>query len=212
MILYRRARSSRRKRHALIGAEVLKVRTDGGGSGLGSVIRRKVAHGPGKITRAAAAVISTPQIHNGMITAKQGRTMFASNVRAPEIITEDVTTELAQIEDLFVVSRNTAYTFRNKPTDTKQIGRGLGVRYVLDGSVRWVGNHVRINVQLINAETDAHLWAQRFDTDNTDLFALQNEVTIQIAAALNELFAADTGAADLRMARKQLTCFSPSTA
>ncbi len=107
-------------------------------------------------------------------------------------ITEDLTTDLSRIADMFVISRNTAFTYRNKPVDTKQIGRELGVRYVLEGSVRRSGNQVRVNAQLIDAETDAHLWAERFDRDTGDLFALQNEITSRIAVALNlELVAAE---------------------
>ena len=100
-------------------------------------------------------------------------------------ITEDVTTDLSRIEGMFVISRNTAFTYRNKPVDTKQIGRELDVRYVLEGSVRRSGNQVRVNAQLIDAETDAHLWADRFDGDTGDLFALQDEITSRIAVALN---------------------------
>jgi TolB-like protein len=100
-------------------------------------------------------------------------------------ITEDLTTDLSQIAGMFVISRNTAFTYRNKPIDTKQIGRELGVRYVLEGSVRRSGNQLRVNAQLIDAETDAHLWAERFTGDAGDLFALQNEITSRIAVALN---------------------------
>jgi adenylate cyclase len=100
-------------------------------------------------------------------------------------MTEDLTTDLSRIEDMFVISRNTAFTYRDKPVDTKQIGRELGVRYVLEGSVRRSGNQVRVNAQLIDAETDAHLWAERFDRDIGDLLALQSEITGQIAVALN---------------------------
>jgi TolB-like protein len=100
-------------------------------------------------------------------------------------ITEDVTTDLSRIADSFVISRNTAFTYRNKPVDTKQIGRELGVHYVLEGSVRRSANKVRVNAQLIDAETDAHLWAEQFDGDIGDLFALQNEITSRIAIALN---------------------------
>ena len=80
-------------------------------------------------------------------------------------ITEDLTTDLSRIADMLVISRNTAFTYRDKPVDTKQIGRELGVRYVLEGSVRRSGNQLRVNAQLIDAETDAHLWAERFDRD-----------------------------------------------
>src|SRR6202047_1276184 len=93
---------------------------------------------------------------------------------------------------MFVISRNTAFTYRGKPVDSKQIGRELGVRYLWEGSVRRLANQVRVNAQLIDAETDAHLWAERFDRDTGDLFALQNEITSRIAVALNvELIAAE---------------------
>jgi adenylate cyclase len=107
-------------------------------------------------------------------------------------ITEDVTTDLSRVAHMFVISRNTAFTYRTRPASTKEIGRELGVRYVLEGSVQRSGNQVRVNAQLINAETDAHLWAERFDRDTGDLFALQNEITARIAIALNiELVAAE---------------------
>jgi adenylate cyclase len=107
-------------------------------------------------------------------------------------ITEDLTTDLSRLENMFVISRNTAFTYRNKPIDTKQIGRELCVRYVLEGSVRRSGNQIRINAQLIDAATDAHLWTERFDRDTGDLFALQNEITSRLANALGvELVAAE---------------------
>jgi adenylate cyclase len=93
---------------------------------------------------------------------------------------------------MLVIARNTAFTYRNKTADAKQIGRELGVRYVLEGSVQRSGNEVRINSQLIDAETNSHLWAERFDRDTSDLFALQDEITTRIAVALNqELIAAE---------------------
>ena len=93
---------------------------------------------------------------------------------------------------MFVISRNTAFTYRNKPIYTKLIGRELCVRYVLEGSVRRSGNQVRVNAQLIDAATDAQLWAERFDGDTGDLFAVQNEITSCLANALGvELIAAE---------------------
>jgi tetratricopeptide (TPR) repeat protein len=86
---------------------------------------------------------------------------------------------------MFVISRNTAFTYRNKSVDTKQLGRELGVRYVLEGSVRRSGNNIRVNAQLIDAQTDTHLWAEQVDGDMRDLFALQKEITGRIANALN---------------------------
>ncbi len=102
-----------------------------------------------------------------------------------DAITDDLTTALSQIRHMFVISRSTASTFKDLPLRSKQIGRELGVRYVLEGSVRRSGSRVRINAQLINAESDAHLWAERFDGDTLDAFALQNEITSRIAIALN---------------------------
>jgi TolB-like protein len=111
-------------------------------------------------------------------------------------ITEDLTTDLSRIAGMLVISRNTAFTCQGKRVDTKQIGRELDVRYVLEGSVRRSGNQVRVNAQLIDTATDAHLWAERLDGNAADLFALQNEITSQIAVALNiELVAAEAARA-----------------
>ena len=100
-------------------------------------------------------------------------------------ITGDLITDLSRIPDMLVISRYTAFTYRDKPVDTKQIGRELGVRYVLEGDVQRSGNRVRVSAQLIDAETDAHLWAERFDANAGDLFALQDEITNRISVALN---------------------------
>jgi TolB-like protein len=99
-------------------------------------------------------------------------------------ITADLTTDLSLIPGFLVISRNTASTYKGKMADAKQIGRELGVRYVLEGSVRRWGNQVRNNVQLIDAENNAHLWAERFDRDIGDLFARQNEIAGRLANSL----------------------------
>jgi TolB-like protein/class 3 adenylate cyclase/Tfp pilus assembly protein PilF len=107
-------------------------------------------------------------------------------------ITEDLTADLSRIAGMLVISRNTAFTYQGKRVDTKQIGRELSVRYVLEGSVRRLGNQIRINAQLIDAEKDMHLWAERFNGDTSDLFTLQDEITRRIAVALNlELWRAE---------------------
>ncbi len=107
-------------------------------------------------------------------------------------ITEDLTTDLSRIDGSFVISRNTAFTYRNKPVGTKEIGRELGVRYVMAGSVQRAGSRVRVTAQLIDAETGGHLWAERFERDTSDLFALQSEITGRIAASLSlELVSAE---------------------
>jgi adenylate cyclase len=100
-------------------------------------------------------------------------------------ITEDLTTDLSRITDMLVISRNTAFTYKNRPIHSKQIGRELGVRYLLEGSVQRSGDRVRVTTQLIEAETDIHLWAERFDREVGDLFALQDDVTRRIAIALS---------------------------
>ena len=99
-------------------------------------------------------------------------------------ITEDLTTDLSHIPDMIVIAGSTASTFKNKPVDAKQIGRELGVRYLLEGSIQRSGNQIRVNAQLIEAETAAHLWAERFDRNMDDLLVLQNEITNRIANAL----------------------------
>ena len=107
-------------------------------------------------------------------------------------LTDDLTTDLSRLAGMFVISRNTAFTYRNKPVDTKQIGRELGVRYMLQGSVQRAGKRVRVTAQLINAETDSHAWAERFAGDISDLFALQDEITSRLANALGvEMIAAE---------------------
>jgi adenylate cyclase len=107
-------------------------------------------------------------------------------------LTEDLTTDLSRITDMFVISRNTAFTYQGKSIDAKHVGRELGVRYLLEGSVRRSGQQVRVNAQLVDAETGAHLWADRLDRDTGDLFRLQNEIVGQIARALQfELAIAD---------------------
>ena len=108
-------------------------------------------------------------------------------------ITEDLTTDLSRLPGSLVIARNSAFTYKNKAVDPKQVGRELGVRYVLEGSVRRSGNEVRVNAQLIDAETGAHLWADRFDSDLADLGQLQNEITGRIASSLNvELIEAES--------------------
>jgi adenylate cyclase len=106
-------------------------------------------------------------------------------------ITDDLTTDLSRISDSFVIAHTTALTYKGKPVDAKQLGRELGVRYVIEGSVRRSGNQVQANVQLIDAETGAHVWADRFDTDRTNLAKAQSEITGRLARTLNvELFQA----------------------
>ncbi len=99
-------------------------------------------------------------------------------------VTENLTTELSRIKDSFVIARNTAFTYKGKYIDAKEIGRELGIRYVLEGSVQRDQNRVRVNAQLIDAESGAHLWADRFEEDVSDLFKLQDQVVARLAYSL----------------------------
>jgi TolB-like protein len=99
-------------------------------------------------------------------------------------VTESLTTDLSRISGSFVIGRNTAFTYKGKAVDLKQIGRELGVRYVLEGSVQRGGSRLRVNVQLIDAETGNHLWAERFDKPLADLFDMQDEIVARLASQL----------------------------
>jgi TolB-like protein/class 3 adenylate cyclase/Flp pilus assembly protein TadD len=100
-------------------------------------------------------------------------------------LTEDLTTDLALIPGSFVIARNTAFTYKGKPVDVKQVGKELGVRYVLEGSVRRTGDHVRINAQLIETESGSHIWADRFDVERSKLSEAQAEIMSKIGRRLN---------------------------
>ena len=99
-------------------------------------------------------------------------------------VTESLTTDLSRISGSFVIGRHTAFTYRGKAVDLKQVGRELGVRYVLEGSIQRGGSRLRVNVQLVEAETGAHLWAERFDKAVADLFEVQDEIVSRLANQL----------------------------
>ncbi|HUL05582.1 MAG TPA: adenylate/guanylate cyclase domain-containing protein [Candidatus Acidoferrum sp.] len=99
-------------------------------------------------------------------------------------LTEDILTELSRFRDLFVISRNSSFKYKGKAVHVQQVAKELGVQYVAEGSVRKAGNRVRVTVQLIDAETDRHIWAERYDRQLDDIFAIQDEVTSAIVATL----------------------------
>jgi adenylate cyclase len=99
-------------------------------------------------------------------------------------ISEDIITGLSKLRWFFVIARNSSFTYKGKAVDVKRVSRELGVRYVLEGSVRKGGNRVRITCQLIDATTGNHLWAERYDGDMTDIFTLQDEITKKVVAAI----------------------------
>ena len=152
-----------------------------------------------------ATLITSPAVSGGIILG-HSRPPRLSSVVLPFInlsddredqyfadaITDDVTTDLSRISDMIVISSNTASTYKGRRVDTRQIGHDLNVRYVFSGSVRRSGNRARVNVQLIDTETDAHIWAERFDSDASELLSLQDDITSRIAVALNlELITAE---------------------
>jgi adenylate cyclase len=97
---------------------------------------------------------------------------------------EEIITALSRFKSLFVIARNSSFTFKGRAVDIKEVGRRLGVRYVLEGAVRKASGKVRITGQLIDAVTGAHIWADRFERDLTDVFALQDEVTVAVVSAI----------------------------
>jgi adenylate cyclase len=99
-------------------------------------------------------------------------------------IVEDIITALSHYPSLFVIARNSSFTYKNRAVDVKQVGRELGVRYLLEGSVRKIGNRIRVTGQLIEAETGIHVWAERYDRDLADVFAVQDEITEAVTTAV----------------------------
>ena len=99
-------------------------------------------------------------------------------------VVEEITTTISRLPWLFVIARNSSFAYKGKSPDQRQVGRELGVRYVLDGSMRKAGNRVRITGQLIDTTTGAHIWADRFDGALDDIFELQDEVASRVAGAI----------------------------
>ena len=112
-------------------------------------------------------------------------------------VTESLTTDLSRIRGSFVIGRHTAFTYKGKAVDLKQIGRELNVRYALEGSIQRGGNRLRVNVQLVDTETGSHLWADRFDKPIADLLDMQDEIISRLANTLNaKLIAAEARRAE----------------
>jgi adenylate cyclase len=102
-------------------------------------------------------------------------------------IAEDVITTLSRYPSLFVIARNSSFTYKGRAVDVKQVGRELGVRYVLEGSVRKAGNRIRVTAQLVEAEAGNHVWADRYDRNLTDIFASQDEITLLVCGCCCDL-------------------------
>ena len=102
-----------------------------------------------------------------------------------DAITEGLTTVLSRAKGAFVIARSTAFTYKGKPVDIKQVGKELGVRYALEGSAQYSGGKMRVNAQLIDTGTGAHIWADQFDADRSDLLEMQDEIVIRLSRALS---------------------------
>ena len=114
-----------------------------------------------------------------------------------DVITEELTTAVSRIRGTFVIARSTAFTYKGKPIDVKQIGKELGVRYALEGSAQPSDSKVRVTAQFIDAETGAHLWADQFDADRSNLLEMQDEIVTRLSRALTfQFFAADIARGD----------------
>ena len=99
-------------------------------------------------------------------------------------IAEDVITALSHHPSMLVIARNSCFTYKGRSVDVKEVGRELGVRYVLEGSLRKAGNRIRVTAQLVEAETGNHVWAERYDRDLADIFAVQDEITDAVTIAI----------------------------
>src|SRR6516225_6656701 len=134
---------------------------------------------PGPTAPAEAARFSIVVLPFANLSGDPSQDYFA------DAITENLTTGMSRVPKLPVIARNTAFTYKGKNIDVKQIGRDLGVRYVLEGSVQRDQNRARVNAQLIDAESGAHLWAERFEEDIADLFKVQDQVVARLANTLD---------------------------
>ena len=139
---------------------------------------------------AAGAAAAAPSANPETRAAVDCRPALRQHVRQPgagyftDGVTEDIITDLSKVSGLLVIARNSSFTYKGKSVDIRKVGRELGVRDVLEGSIRRAGNRIRITAQLIDAATGGHVWAERFDRDLTDIFEVQDEVTRHIVDAL----------------------------
>ena len=151
---------------------------------LAALLLLGVAGGWGMLGRrpvkpAEAAHLSIVVLPFTNLSGDPGQDYFADGV------TENLTTDLSRLSGSFVIARNTAFTYKGKSVDAKEIGKELGVRYVLEGSVQRDQNQVRVNAQLIDAKSGGHIWAERFDKPLANLFSLQDEIVASLASQLD---------------------------
>jgi adenylate cyclase len=163
---------------ALVGAAIVALVVIGAGAWYFLGSNRSVSVASNAAAPAEPAHLSIVVLPFTNLSGDPSQDYFADGV------TENLTTDLSRIPKSFVIARNTAFTFKGKNVDAKEIGKDLGVRYVLEGSVQRDQNHVRVNAQLIDAESGAHLWADRFEEDVADLFKLQDQIVARLTNTL----------------------------
>jgi adenylate cyclase len=144
----------------------------------------RVELGAGSVTQPTAPALALPDKPSIAVLAFQNMSGDPEQEYFADGITEDVITDLSKVSGLLVIARNSSFAYKGKTVDIRVVARELGVRSVLEGSIRRAGNRVRITAQLIDAETGGHLWADRFDRELSDVFAVQDEVTRRIVDAL----------------------------
>ena len=160
---------------ALLGAVVVLLAGVAGGAWYFVNVNRTASYAPAAGKPGHLSIVVLPFTN---LSSDQSQDYFADG------ITENLTTDLSRIRNSFVIARNTAFTFKGKNIPVKEISKELGVRYVLEGSVQRDQNHVRVNAQLIDGDTNAHLWADRFEEDLADVFRLQDQIVARLANTL----------------------------
>src|SRR5262249_3032533 len=135
-------------------------------------------------TSAKASTVSLPETPSIAVLPFQNMSGEAEQEYFADGVVEDIITGLSRIRWLFVIARNSSFVYKGQPPDIRRVGRELGVRYVLEGSVRKAAGRVRITTQLIEAETNRHIWAERYDRAIDDIFAVQDDITMSTVAAI----------------------------
>jgi TolB-like protein len=163
----------------------------------GSLLSRNAGEGAERLKREAgegsslaSAALTLPDKPSIAVLPFQNMSGDPDQEYFADGMVEEITTALSRIHWLFVIARNSSFTYKGRAVEVKQVGRELGVRYVLEGSVRKAGGRVRITAQLIEAETDAHLWADRFDGALDDVFELQDKVAVGVAGVIEPVLQA----------------------
>ena len=137
----------------------------------------------------APPVLALPDKPSLVVLPFQNMSADPDQVHFVDGLVEDITTALSCVRSLFVIARNSAFAYRNRAVDVRQVGRDLGVRYALEGSVRRAGNRLRVTTQLIDTISGVHVWAERYDRDLSDIFAVQDEIAMSVAGVIEPALA-----------------------